>query len=103
MTREEDEWMRSPLKRVGKKVKAWNKARTNLKKEYEEKGITFCELRLKGCKGNSFLGFAHRYKRTDPRCEHIYKETLLACVVCHDLIENNRGLTEEMFKKLRGI
>jgi hypothetical protein len=82
---------------VGKKTKEWNQARKLLKIEYESRGITYCER----CSTTSFLSFAHRYKRNDPRCEHTFKGTLLLCVPCHEGIEYDQQATEDLFKKLR--
>ena len=86
---------------AGKKTSEWNRDRAKLKIEYEEKGIVTCEIRLPGCWYNNALGFAHRYKRNDPRCENTYQQTLLGCNPCHDQIEYDRELTEEYFEKLR--
>ena len=83
--------------RVGKKTKEWNQARKELKIIYEDKGITYCEV----CGTNSFLSFAHRYKRNDPRCEHTYEGTLLLCIPCHEKIEYDQQATEDLFNKLR--
>ncbi len=82
---------------VGKKTKEWNKARALLKIEYEDRGIVYCEM----CGTGSFLSFAHRYKRNDPRCEHTFKGTLLLCIPCHEQIEYDSIKTEELFAKLR--
>ena len=86
---------------VGKKTKAWKKAILKLKTEYAQKGITTCEARLNGCLNNWALGFAHRYKRRDSRCTHDFKGTLLVCSACHDKMEYNKELTEELFERLR--
>ena len=88
--------------KIGKKGKAWIKARKRLKKEYSEKGITWCEIQLPGCMGNFALSFAHRYKRRDPRCEHTFEKTCLACAFCHNKTEYDRKLNEEVFNRLRG-
>ncbi len=89
----------------GKKTIAWEKHRENLKKEYYDKGITTCELRLPGCWINNALGFAHKHKRSwyldCPDLLGSFNETLLACNPCHSIIENNKELTEKMFAKLR--
>lgn len=85
------------------KQKEWEIARKKLKSEYERKGITTCELRLLGCWYNNALSFAHRYKRSDPRCKHTFKQTILACVPCHQQIEYNRELTEKVFTRLRSV
>lgn len=84
------------------KVQVWAMARDKLKQEYLEKGITACEMRLGGCLNNNFLGFAHRYKRNDSRCEHTFQKTVLACVSCHEKVEYNRELSENIFTTLRG-
>lgn len=83
------------------KGEIWTKQRKKLKVEYEDKGITTCELRLEGCWNDNALGFAHRYKRSDPRCEHDFNGTVLACNPCHQKIEYDWELTEKMFDKLR--
>lgn len=82
-------------------MNTWNRERVKLKKIYLEKDITSCELRFPYCSGSESLSFAHRYKRNDPRCEHTFEGTLLACISCHNQIEYDRDLTEEMFTKLR--
>lgn len=87
--------------KLGRKTREWIKASDELEEIYLEKGIVYCELKLEGCWGMTALHFAHRYKRNDPRCEHTFKGTLLACNPCHDKIEYDRELTEKMFKKLR--
>lgn len=87
--------------KIGKKGREWAQARSNLKEVYLEKGITSCELGLVGCWGDNALGFAHRYKRNDPRCENTFGGTLLACNPCHHKIEYDRELSEKMFQLLR--
>lgn len=81
----------------------WNKARVKLKKIYANKGITTCELRLPGCWVNNALSFCHRYKRNDPRCSHDFNGTILGCIPCHNVIEYDRELTEEVFERLRPL
>lgn len=79
----------------------WLKARERLIQIYKNKGITTCEIKLEGCLGQWTSAFAHLYKRSDPRCRHSFKQTVLACSRCHQAIENDKDLTEEVFKKLR--
>jgi hypothetical protein len=86
----------------GKKTIAWEKARKELKKAYMEIGITHCEAKLEGCDGWG-LSFAHRYKRSDSRCSHTVKGTILACISCHTKMEYDRDLTEKVFNRLRGL
>lgn len=88
------------------------KRRQKLKQLYYSKGITQCELRLKPterypdhCWRYSALGFAHKSKRWKyiKRPEELwtFKETVLACVICHEKIEHDILLTTQIFKKLR--
>ena len=86
---------------MGRKTDEWLKAREKLKKIYFNKGITVCEIKTPVCWRNNTLAFAHRYKRNDPRCRHTFKQTLLACTPCHMKIENDRELTDSLFKALR--
>lgn len=91
--------------KAGKKTKAWNKDRAKLKLIYQEKGITTCELRFKGCWINNALGFAHKHKRSFYWSRSdllgLFSETLLACNSCHGFLEVDKKLTEKMFAKLR--
>lgn len=87
--------------KIGKKALEWLQASDELQEEYLMKGITLCELRFPGCWIGNALGFAHRYKRNDPRCEHTFKGTLLLCNNCHERIEYDRELSEKSFKRLR--
>jgi hypothetical protein len=77
-----------------------------LKRIYQEKGITSCELRLPGCLNNWALGFAHRHKRRwylgKENLLSDFNQTVLACVKCHDTIEYNKELTDKVFTNLRG-
>ena len=86
----------------GKKTKRWLADKEGLKLEYLEKGLVDCEMRLPGCMSDFGLGFAHRHKRGDPRCEHTFKKTCLACAYCHEKTEYDRELNEEVFTRLRG-
>lgn len=78
---------RSRLRRVGKKTKAWNDARAELKVEFEYVyGITTCELRYKNCANDDYLGFAHAAKRRKLTPDDL-KHVILACNFCHDELE----------------
>lgn len=70
--------------KAGKKTKAWNKARKELKVEFEKLGITTCEIRFTHCWFNNALSFAHTRKRRNVRD---LKRVVLACVPCHSIIE----------------
>ncbi|MEA2113518.1 MAG: hypothetical protein U9P63_02575 [Patescibacteria group bacterium] len=92
------------MKRISK-IKEWEIARKKLKIEYENRGITTCELRFKGCWRNNALGFHHRHKRlwyySKPELLGDFDQTILCCNNCHQKIENDRELNRETFKRLR--
>lgn len=89
----------------GKKTLAWEKDREKLKIEYEEKGITTCELRFDVCWYNNALGFCHKHKRSwylnHPELLGSFNETILGCNPCHSIIEKDKKLTDEVFRRLR--
>lgn len=76
-----------PMNKLGKKGKAWMKARRQLNQEYEAKGITSCELRFEGCWGNNANYYAHGRKRRHLKDDELKTLTILACNPCHDRIE----------------
>lgn len=98
---------KTPLKRIGKWGEINKKANKELKKKYEEAGITRCEYPF--CNTDMFLTFAHRHKRVHYRKpENAEKladinETLLLCQKHHDEIEVSREKTKELFNRLRPI
>ncbi len=64
-----------------------------------------CEVKLKGCLGQSFLTPAHRknrveYKRT-PELLWDYSQVITACVKCHEWIDAHKDKKEKIFKRLR--
>lgn len=89
------------MRKLGKKGLTWLKAREKLKSLYFLKGITRCEAKLVGCWRSAALSFAHKYRRSDPRCRHTFKQTILACIPCHQQMEQDKTLTEMLFKELR--
>ena len=86
------------MKKLGRKGKAWKKARAKLKKEFEVKGKTRCEI----CGSTFALSFHHRHKRkeNDP---HTFENVILLCAKCHHRLEYDKNLTSKWFRKLRGI
>ena len=66
------------------KVDNWNSIRKELKQEFEDMGVTTCELKLPDCFKNNFLSFAHTVKRRD--VEDL-KRVALACQNCHHKVE----------------
>ena len=90
---------------MGRITEINKKSNEILKRIYQEKGIISCELRFPGCWRSNHLGFAHKEKRRKyyscPEKLSEFRETILACPVCHDAIEYDRELTISVFKKLR--
>jgi hypothetical protein len=88
-----------------KRMKAYARIRPKIIQMFIEKGITRCELMLDGCLGDFALAPAHRHKRgwyyERPELLGDFFEVVLACVNCHDKIEFDKKLTEEMFIKIR--
>lgn len=87
------------------KTAIWQRERKKIIQIFLEKGITGCEIRLNGCKGQLFCGIAHRKQRSEyyknPEELSDFNECLLACQPCHEKIDHNKKLKEEMFKRLR--
>ena len=97
---------RSSLKRVGKVGKANIEARKIIAEIAEEKQLVKCEIALKGCLISFPLAAAHRHKRAwyQGNVELLadYKQWVCACQYCHNEIEFDAELTEDIFKELRG-
>ena len=89
------------------KVKEWEIVRKKLKLIYEEKGIRTCELRFDGCWIYNGLTFHHRHKRIwyypRPELLGVFEQTILACPVCHPIVEDDRELNKKKFKQLRDV
>ena len=97
---------RTPLNKIGRIGKANIIARQRISNIAEDLNLNYCELRLDGCTGNFALAPAHRHKRGwykgDPELLSDYKQWVCACQVCHNQIEIDPVLTEEVFINLRG-
>ena len=68
------------------KTAVWESHRRKLKPRFLAAGITCCELRYEGCWVDNALGFAHAKKRRNLRPEE-QQVVILACTVCHQVIE----------------
>lgn len=72
-----------------------------LKKLFEEKGIDRCEM----CGSDYLLTFAHRHKRRwyygQENLLSDFNQVLLLCLKCHNRIEYNKELTEQIFNRKR--
>lgn len=80
------------------------KANKEIKKQIDKKQIYFCEA----C-GKIFrwLTVAHRHKRTyyydkSDKLLWNYKQWIVACIHCHEKMEEDKELTEKIFLELRG-
>lgn len=88
-------------------TKKWQEERKKLKVIFEEKGITSCEIRKPGCFRDNFLSFAHDHKRDWYKTkgnEHLlgdFNHVLLACIPCHEKIEDDKEETKRLFEQLR--
>lgn len=93
-------------------------ANQELDKIYKEKGLyEICEPRISNnCLHRQIVSYgktlrmtyAHRHKRiwykVADRMKLLskYNQTIRACISCHQIIEHDEELTEEIFNKLRG-
>jgi len=95
---------RTALKKIGKRGKINIAANKKLKELYTKTNIRECEIKLEGCLGNSYLGLAHKHRRsyyyTRPGLD-IFSETILACVSCHQKIDSDKKLLLKTFHRLR--
>ena len=70
----------------------------------EEHELNSCEIGLPGCMLTFGVAPAHKHKRIHYHtAEELadYNEWVAACQFCHDKIEVDRKLTEDIFKVLR--
>lgn len=97
---------RSRIRKIGKIGKANILANKKIKEILQGSEIGNCELQLEGCMQTWPLQVAHRHKRAwykgDGEKLSRYSQWVIACQVCHDRIEHDKDLTEQMFEKLRG-
>lgn len=102
------------IKKVGVVGKANMESRALIAKKAEVMKLTTCELGpilvrdygINICLYNFALAPAHRHKRAwykgDVEKLADVKQWVAGCQCCHDAIEHNAALTEEVFMKLRG-
>lgn len=97
---------KTPIKKVGKYGKINIEANKKLRILYTDIGVDKCEVNLQGCLYTSFLGFAHRHRRywykSKPHLLYALEQTVLACVLCHNKLDNDKELLEKTFNRLRG-
>lgn len=69
-------------------------------------GLNYCEVQADDkCSGFLFLAPAHKHKRIHYKSAEelaAYNEWICACTNCHNIIEDDRELTKDVFKRLRG-
>lgn len=99
------------MNKVGKVGRANIKANASIRAYSEKHGLDTCEIGPTGlvkceCLGKFTVANAHRHKRAyykgDPVLLADPQQWVKACVNCHDAIEHDPELTEEVFMKLRG-
>lgn len=103
---------RKSMRKVGKVGKANLNANVIIKKIVEEEGLNYCEIGKLGlpqftdCMKTWPLQNVHRHKRAhykgDAQQLSDRKQWVRGCQVCHDRIEHNKELTDEVFLLLRG-
>lgn len=80
-------------------------ARNKIAEIAEEKGIESCEIKLPGCMVTFGLAPCHRHKRAwysgDVELLSDYNQWVGGCTWCHNIIEDDKELTEKTFKRLR--
>ena len=95
-----------PIRKVGRLGNINKAARQKIAEIAQEENMRECELKLEGCTRNWPLAPAHRHKRAwyagDADKLSDRKQWICACQTCHDQIEIDSNLTEEIFIKLRG-
>lgn len=72
---------------IGKKTLANMKANARLKREFEAKGMTTCELGYPNRTRDDFLSWAHGKKRRKLQGDELTTCVILACINCHEVIE----------------
>lgn len=94
--------MFSTIRRVGKVGRRNANANAKLARMWKKLGINACEH----CGYTFALTNAHRHKRiwyrAYPELLADYKQVIRLCVTCHEHIEYNAKLTEQLFNALRG-
>jgi len=83
---------------MGKKTKAWLKAKPKLVKIYLNNKIIRCE----NCGSKWALSFHHRPSRASQEAKHDLKHTRLLCPKCHPHFEYNEEADKKLFAKSRG-
>ena len=73
--------------RTGQRSSKWDRVRKKLKVKFADMDITTCEIGLKGCLNDNFLGFAHTKKRRYITTEEDLWRVVLACQPCHAKVE----------------
>jgi hypothetical protein len=88
------------------RTKINKQANRELKKLFIEKEINYCEADVSILCINSWLTFAHRHKRrfyyNKPELLKDFKQVILSCINCHQILEGDKVLTETTFMRLRG-
>ena len=96
---------RSTIIKQGRVSEINHIARQKIAEIAEDMGLDHCELGLEGCQEYYTLAPAHKNRRewyrgnvdllSDP------KQWLCACSNCHQIIDDDENLKDEMFNKLR--
>lgn len=94
--------MFSTIRKIGKIGRRNANANARLARLWKKLGINACEH----CGSSYRLTNAHRHKRiwyrAYPELLGEYNQVLRLCISCHEHIEYNAKLTEQLFNALRG-
>lgn len=73
----------------GKKTQQWEEGRAELKRIFQKRGITSCEIQLEGCLKDNYLSFAHIQRRGELSAEETINPNyvVLACQPCHHTVD----------------
>lgn len=92
---------RKQMNKAGRRTKAWDSAREELKQWCKQNGVFSCEIRWPGCVKDNELGFAHAVKRNrllkdaaPGTPEHI-GTAILVCNRCHAKLERESHASME--------
>ena len=93
------------MKKIGRITKANIECNKILRQRWIDRGLSYCEIRLPGCRLYWPLQNVHRHKRIfyKGKVEELTKdnEVVLGCGFCHEKVEDNTELREWVFKRIR--
>lgn len=91
---------------MGRITKLNAKEKRELIKLFDRKDVRYCEVGISPDCTPMATTFVHRHKKhwylgKPDELRWSYNQVVKGCIPCHNLLEFNRELTEETFKRLR--